>query len=393
MVPEKSATLSSLCAWSCLLRELILRFPKGVKLSGRPAIRRLQKSLLEQLQINDLEISQRFDLLGLTREDLTRLSTLQEKICALIDAIVDEFYMHQTEIDEVTLLIGDSETMARLKRAQHDYILDLFSGQYDTDYVNNRLRIGMVHKRIGVEPKLYLAAIRSLKEILARLIRALVQDPLEARETVDTLDKLIYFDTTLVFDTYIQGLISEIDSARKRTELYAQGLEQKVAERTQQLEELARKDPLTGLFNKGALSEVLEREIAAARRRKSSLSCAYFDVDDFKTINDTKGHQFGDMVIKAVGTAIIENIRDIDIGCRYGGDEFCIFFPDCEPSGAEAVCKRIIKAFNEKFPKMTLSIGVSQYDDDNVFSAQALISEADAKMYESKEISGSHISL
>lgn len=70
--------------------------------------------------------------------------------------IVDEFYQRQVEDEEISLLIGDASTLNRLSNAQRKYIIDLFSGTYDSEYVNNRLRISMVHKHIGVEPKLYL---------------------------------------------------------------------------------------------------------------------------------------------------------------------------------------------------------------------------------------------
>jgi hypothetical protein len=94
---------------------------------------------------------------------------LPSKIEPHIDALVDKFYTLQTGITEIALLIGDADTLTRLRAAQRRYILDLFSGLYDLEYVNNRLRIGLVHKRIGVEPKLYLAAINTLKGCSSRI--------------------------------------------------------------------------------------------------------------------------------------------------------------------------------------------------------------------------------
>lgn len=190
-------------------------------------MRRTDQTLLEQLQITDVDISRRMELLNLTQNDLKILSNHKQLIEENIDIIVDEFYQKQTEIDEISLLIGDADTLQRLRSAQRRYVLDLFSGHYDTEYVNNRLRIGIVHKRIGVEPKLYLSAVRTLKEVVQKTITNVLKKPETITAVLDALDKLLYFDTTLVFDTYIDSLVEEIENAKRRTEVYAKSLEER----------------------------------------------------------------------------------------------------------------------------------------------------------------------
>ncbi|MCK5819338.1 MAG: hypothetical protein KAH18_08810 [Psychromonas sp.] len=139
-------------------------------------MRRTDQTLLEQMKISDLEILNRMNLLGLTRDDLKRLQSNQQFMEDNIDLIVEEFYESQTEIDDIALLIGDSETLQRLKASLRRYILELFSGYCDSEYANNRLRIGMVHKRIGVEPKLYLAAIVLLKKIVFKRLKQFIEN-------------------------------------------------------------------------------------------------------------------------------------------------------------------------------------------------------------------------
>ena len=129
-------------------------------------MKRTERTLLEQMKISDVEIFSRMELLGLNEDALNQLASHKLLIENNIDVIVDEFYDKQTEIEEISLLIGDADTLFRLRNAQRHYILDLFSGNYDAEYVNNRLRIGMVHKRIGVEPKLDVSAGSSLKELI-----------------------------------------------------------------------------------------------------------------------------------------------------------------------------------------------------------------------------------
>lgn len=113
------------------------------------------QTLLEQMRITEFEISTRKQLLNLTHDDEMLLGSCKEKIENNLKSLIDKFYSEQTSMPEVALLIGDRDTLSKLKITQEKYIRDLFSGYYDMEYVNHRLRIGLVHKRIGVEPKLY----------------------------------------------------------------------------------------------------------------------------------------------------------------------------------------------------------------------------------------------
>ena len=354
-------------------------------------MKRTEKTLLEQMQIGDLEITSRKELLGLKPEALNLLTDIKEVIEQNIDTIVEEFYERQTEVDEISLLIGDADTLRRLRTAQRRYVLDLFSGNYDAEYVNNRLRIGMVHKRIGVEPKLYLSAVRTMKEVISRTISVILKDKVVLERTLEALDKLLYFDTTLVFDTYIDSLVSEIETEKRRTEVYARSLEEKVAERTRQLEELARLDPLTGVYNRRAMQEMLHRELRSAQRRQSAVSVLYLDVDKFKQINDTHGHIMGDEVLRTLGEILRQQIREIDIPCRFGGDEFCIILPDCRVSHARKKAQEIMSGFMNKYPDFALSIGIAESGPEGYLDKKELLSAADRKMYEAKKEGGDRI--
>ena len=196
-----------------------------------------EQTLLEQMHITDHEILRRKQLLRLGSEEAALLLNCKQFIEEDIEKIVDEFYRVQTSDEEISLLIGDADTLRRLHAVQRTYIIDLFSGCIDIDYVNNRLRIGLVHKRIGVEPKLYLSAVRVLKDILFRSLEHGISDTALLASTCQALDKQLYFDITLVFDTYTRSLISEVEAAKERVEIYAASLELQVAERTRQLEE------------------------------------------------------------------------------------------------------------------------------------------------------------
>jgi len=349
---------------------------------------RTDLTLVEQMKISDVEIERRKDLLNLTAEDIKALTCSKTFIEENIDSIVKAFYVQQTQIDEITLLIGDADTLRRLQAALRKYIVDMFSGYYDNEYVNNRLRIGLVHKRIGVEPKLYLSAVRTLKKILNDILIESIKDEALLYDTKNALDKLMYFDITLVFDTYIGSLVGEIETAKHRTEVYAKSLEDKVAERTKQLEELFRVDPLTDIYNQRAMYEYLRHEIATAKRSETKVSMVYFDVDKFKQINDVEGHIKGDEVLKSIGQMLKDVGREVDTPCRYGGDEFTIILPSCDVKGAKNICKKIIKLFSEKYSKYSLSFGISETGTDVYVDSETLIKMADEKMYLSKQEKG-----
>lgn len=351
--------------------------------SGGTVTTNTNQSLLEQMRISDSEIHNRLNLVDLTNQRIESLKSALNLIEENVDKIVQDFYASQLQIDEIAILIGDADTLSRLKNAQRQYILDLFTGKYDAQYVNNRLRIGLVHKRIGVEPKLYLSGINTLKELLTKLLTQNIDDAETLSFILNSLDKLFYFDTTLVFDTYIESLIREVDVAKRKTEKYANGLEIEVAQRTAELEMLSKHDPLTGLVNQREMRSRLQLELSRMKRRESSLAVVFLDIDKFKEINDKLGHLEGDNILKALAESISTNVREIDIACRYGGDEFVIILPDASEKDAREVCERIQQSFHDKY-EFTLSIGITSTGSTNSMNDEELISRADDNMYQAK---------
>lgn len=159
----------------------------------------------------------------------------------------------------------------------------------------------------------------------------------------------------------------------------------------EKLEKISRIDSLTGCYNRGYGLELLDRQIKLSHRSKSPLLLAFLDVDKFKSINDTFGHDEGDMILKEVTGLFKSTLREIDITCRMGGDEFLLIFPDSSLKEAPLIKER----FEEKLVqlnhtlkkpyKINFSIGLSCYDPDNPQSIDELIRIADKKMYEDKQ--------
>lgn len=348
-------------------------------------MRPTDQTLLEQLRITEFDIESRKELFALTQEDFDALSQARFHIENQLDAMVDEFYEMQATNPEIALLIGDADTLGRLRNAQRRYVIDLFAGVYDMEYVNNRLRIGLVHKRIGVDSKLYLAAIYTLKRLLVELVKKAIHK--ETDKVLNALDKLILFDISLVFETYIRSLVNAIEIGKNKTEQYARELEEKVRERTQQLEYLSRQDALTGLLNKRYFFETLTRCLRAAERRKEPVSLVFMDINDFKMINDTYGHQKGDELLKEVADIIKNLSRADDVCFRYGGDEFCIIMQNCDKKSAESIyLTRLKEQLKMHELDISISTGAVQTGPNEYLSETDILELADSKMYLAKHI-------
>ncbi|MBI5629942.1 MAG: diguanylate cyclase [Elusimicrobia bacterium] len=143
-------------------------------------------------------------------------------------------------------------------------------------------------------------------------------------------------------------------------------------------------DSLTGTYTHGYLHEILELEIQRALTNKNPLSAMILDIDDFKKINDTHGHLFGDRVIKETAETIVTNVRSEDILGRYGGDEFLVIMPGAEHAVAKQVATRICHAIAKNGYSTTVSIGVSTFSGDEKQGAKDLLHQADLNLYQAK---------
>jgi diguanylate cyclase (GGDEF)-like protein len=152
------------------------------------------------------------------------------------------------------------------------------------------------------------------------------------------------------------------------------------------------RDDLTGLFNRRYMEETLERELHRVARIGIPLGLAMLDLDHFKTYNDTFGHHAGDELLRALGPLISSQIREDDIACRYGGEEFLIIMPG---ASLEVTLERTeqmrqcVKQLHELRPAqflhpITISIGLAIFPDNGA-SSSALIQAADAALYRAKK--------
>jgi diguanylate cyclase (GGDEF)-like protein len=152
-------------------------------------------------------------------------------------------------------------------------------------------------------------------------------------------------------------------------------------------------DALTGLFNRRHLDVVMHQELERARRHGCTFSLMLIDVDHFKKLNDTFGHQLGDQVLKMIGSLFKETLRGMDLCFRYGGEEFLVILPMTQIHDALIVAERLRQLIFEECRKVlreifempvTVSIGVASYSSD-VGSVTELLSQADRRLYLAKQ--------
>ncbi|GEM_PF-1855087 len=160
--------------------------------------------------------------------------------------------------------------------------------------------------------------------------------------------------------------------------------------RIKKLFERAIKDPLTGLYNRYFLEEQGKVEIDRAKRYGYPISLIMFDLDDFKRVNDTYGHQEGDRVLVRFARILKSKVRSTDMPVRYGGEEFIVLLPNTTPSEALLVAERIRKLmestsfrFGSEEIRITVSAGIASCDSPDC-SLDKLIYQADKAMYEAK---------
>lgn len=189
-------------------------------------------------------------------------------------------------------------------------------------------------------------------------------------------------------DKDIKKIIYCNDEMGLFTEQFFQ-MKDKIEEDFHAMKELARTDHLTKIYNRRAFFESSERFFKLSRRKALSLSVILIDIDHFKKVNDTFGHQIGDEVLKFLVTQVKKELRDSDIFARYGGEEFIILLPDTDLEGGVKTANKIRHLIQE-FPyqekvevAFTISCGVAQLNHDILF--KDLIKRADDALYRAKE--------
>lgn len=175
-----------------------------------------------------------------------------------------------------------------------------------------------------------------------------------------------------------QWMLSELQEKNTRLE-----------ESMQQLQQMVTTDSLTGLMNRRGFSDQLMREFTEAQRYDIDLCCCMIDIDNYKNINDTLGHQMGDETLQIIASEIASSLRSADIAARYGGDEFILLLPHTSQNDAMSVisrvCKNIELGNSQLRVPVTISLGVASLKSDTPADPDGLVAMADRALYRAKQ--------
>jgi diguanylate cyclase (GGDEF)-like protein/PAS domain S-box-containing protein len=288
------------------------------------------------------------------------------------------------------------EVEKKLKKTKKMFASLFNSSPQALAYLNPKSNI------VNINPRFTELFGYTLEEVKGRNIDDGMIHPPDKMEEGKNLDRIAFFEGYFNYETFrkkkdgtlfpvlISGSNIVIDGQLKGgIGSYIDITERKKLE--EKLQRLAHFDILTGCCSRGYGLDLLEQQIKMAKRKKTPVLLLYLDIDKFKYINDTFGHKEGDLVLKETIKLFKSTLREVDIICRIGGDEFLLIFPGSSLNNAPLIRKRLSKnleKLNQKLAKpykVDFSIGLSYYNPSNPLSIDELIRIADENMYEEKK--------
>jgi len=333
-------------------------------------------------KIYAMDIERRASLLGLlelkTNDHEVAKVLHQEILEPCAEKIVDDFYDYLLQYDEYATLL-EQDKLPILKQTQASYVRSFGVGFDTSDYFDHRLRVGLAHKKVGLKLGLYQCAYHQLQQLMLNEIpENFMEKGVSSRDLCGFIHKITTLDMTLAIETYHGALVMDIQD-----ELDSIHVEKAL------LREQVRTDSLTGLFTRDYGFTVLKKCMSGNRGSKD-ICLILADIDHFKRVNDTYGHFAGDEVLRQLAKLLNSAVRDLDVVCRFGGEEFMIVLCRATADIALKVAERIRQSVSEnivqydgKDIQITISQGIAITELGK--DAKQFFSAADKALYRAKQ--------
>ncbi len=287
-----------------------------------------------------------------------------------------------TSAEKGSIMLHDLESNRLIIRV----LAGLADKEYQEKVNNNEIKCRTFKPGEGIAGRVYLTA----KPMVVNNIRdddLFVESESSFVNSIACIPMVVYNDVIGVIN--VTNKRGGMDFSEEDVQMLKAVADQAaVAINKAQLWDMAVTDSLTGLYVRRYFMVKLQEELHRADRYNTILTIVMADIDRFKKINDTYGHDVGDNVLETIGKFFQKNIRDVDIIARYGGEEFILMIPEADKEAAYCLAERLREKFSEidlgHLPKITISLGIAAYPLDGT-EIDDLIKKADAAMYAAKQ--------
>jgi diguanylate cyclase (GGDEF)-like protein len=287
-----------------------------------------------------------------------------------------------TSAEKGSIMLYDPETDSLIMRV----LAGLADTHYQEKVNNNEIKCRSFKPGEGIAGRVYLTArpmiVNNIQED-----NVFIESETSFVNSIACIPMVVYSDVIGVINVTNKQDQKEFSDEDLQM-LKAVADQAAVAVNKAQLWDMAVTDSLTGLYVRRYFMAKLQEEIRRAERYNRVISIVMADLDKFKNINDTYGHDAGDLVLQTIGNFLQNNIRDVDIIARYGGEEFVMMIPEADQEAAFALSQRlrhqISKIEFDDIPPTTISLGIATYPFDGS-AWEDLIKKADAAMYAAKQ--------
>ncbi|RNB88412.1 EAL domain-containing protein [Brevibacillus nitrificans] len=334
-----------------------------------------QASAIGQILLDDHpEVLSQIQMINMTSKDLELIAKLRPVVVSQIDRITSSFYEAILDVDSLKQTVTKFTTVERLRQTLSNHLIEMFAGKIDSAFIEKRLKIAMVHQKIGLPPKWYMGSFQNLLNTLLQIIHEQSGILLETEGLREAVTKLLSFEQQIVLEAY--------ENQNRLEEQQAKAI----------IEYQALHDELTGLPNRRMFHQALSQAIERYREEPTPFAVFVMDIDRFKLINDSLGHTYGDRFLQEVSNRIRECAEGYPVTiARLGGDEFTLILENCnDPSLAAELAEKLVKAIEVPYRLqnndyyVSASIGIAIYPT-HCASEEELLKNADTAMYEVKK--------